>query len=173
MTDRASARAAQKFGASLPNPVLYEAARTFSACLPWRHAQPPGCAFRPMSATLAKLREPGSRHVPAAPYRLIFHEYSAVTKLYVGNLPFTATEEAVRALFSKHGTVEKVSLITDRETGRPRGFGFVEMSNADASRAMQALNGTDLDGRSLKVNEAQERERSGGGGRGFGGGRRY
>src|SRR6476660_2410012 len=99
-----------------------------------------------------------------------------MTKLYVGNLPFTATEESVRALFSKHGTVEKVSLITDRDTGRPRGFGFVEMSNADAARAMQALNGADLDGRALKVNEAQDRERSGGGGhRGGGGGgsRRY
>jgi len=81
----------------------------------------------------------------------------------------------VRALFSKHGTVEKVSLITDRDTGRPRGFGFVEMSNADASRAMQALNGTDFDGRSLKVNEAQDRERGGGGGNRHGGGgsRRY
>jgi hypothetical protein len=105
--------------------------------------------------------------------------YFAVTKLYVGNLPFSATDEAVRALFSKHGTVEKVSLITDRETGRPRGFGFVEMSNADASRAMQALNGADFDGRPLKVNEAQDRERSGGGGGGGhrggggGGGRRY
>ncbi|MDB6010213.1 MAG: RNA-binding protein [Gammaproteobacteria bacterium] len=91
-----------------------------------------------------------------------------MTKLYVGNLPFTATDEAVRALFSKHGTVEKVSLITDRETNRPRGFGFVEMSNADASRATQALNGTDFDGRTLKVNEAQDRERSGGGGGGGG-----
>jgi RNA recognition motif-containing protein len=89
-----------------------------------------------------------------------------VTKLYVGNLPYTATDEAVRALFAQHGTVEKVSLITDRDTGRPRGFGFVEMSNADASRAMQALNGHDLDGRPLKVNEAQDRERSGGGNRG-------
>ncbi len=94
-----------------------------------------------------------------------------MTKLYVGNLPFSATEDAVRALFSKHGTVEKVSLITDRDTGRPRGFGFVEMSNADASRAMQALNGTDLDGRSLKINEAQDKQRSGGGG--SGGPRRY
>jgi RNA recognition motif-containing protein len=93
-----------------------------------------------------------------------------LTKLYVGNLPFSATEDAVRALFAKHGTVEKVSLITDRDTGRPRGFGFVEMSNADASRAMQALNGTDLDGRSLKINEAQDKQRSGGGG---GGPRRY
>ena len=94
-----------------------------------------------------------------------------MTKLYVGNLPFTATDEAVRTLFSTHGTVERVSLITDRDTGRPRGFGFVEMSNADASRAMQALNGTDFDGRALKVNEAQDKERSGGGGRG--GPRRY
>jgi RNA recognition motif-containing protein len=86
-----------------------------------------------------------------------------VTKLYVGNLPFTATDEAVNALFSKHGTVEKVSLISDRDTGRPRGFGFVEMSSDDASRATQALNGTDFEGRSLKVSEAQERERTNGG----------
>ena len=85
-----------------------------------------------------------------------------MTKLYVGNLPFTATEDAVRTLFSVHGTVEKISLINDRETGRPRGFGFVEMSNSDASRAMQALNGQDLEGRALKINEAQERPRSGG-----------
>jgi cold-inducible RNA-binding protein len=96
----------------------------------------------------------------------LLREYSAVTKLYVGNLPFTATDEAVRALFSTHGTVEKVSLITDRDTGRPRGFGFVEMSNADASRAMQALNGTDFEGRPLKVSEAQDRQRPGGGNRG-------
>ena len=96
-----------------------------------------------------------------------------MTKLYVGNLPFTATDDAVRALFSKHGTVEKVSMITDRETGRPRGFGFVEMSNADAARAMQALNGADFDGRPLKVNEAQDKDRSGGGGQRSGGSRRY
>ena len=97
-----------------------------------------------------------------------------MTKLFVGNLPFSATEEAVRALFEKHGTVEKIALITDRETGRPRGFGFVEMANADASRAMSALNGTDFEGRSLKIDEAQARERTGGGGGGGGGGgRRY
>lgn len=89
-----------------------------------------------------------------------------MTKLYVGNLPFSATEESVRALFAPHGSVDKVSLITDRDTGRPRGFGFVEMPNADASRAIQALNGKDFEGRALKVNEAQERERSGGGNRG-------
>jgi hypothetical protein len=93
-----------------------------------------------------------------------FERVTQVTKLYVGNLPFTATEDAVRTLFATHGSVDKVSLINDRDTGRPRGFGFVEMSNADASRAMQALNGTDYEGRALKVNEAQDRERSGGGG---------
>jgi hypothetical protein len=85
-----------------------------------------------------------------------------MTKLYVGNLPFTATEEAVRNLFAPHGTVEKLSLINDRDTGRPRGFGFVEMSSADASRAMQALNGKDFDGRTLRINEAQDKPRSGG-----------
>lgn len=86
-----------------------------------------------------------------------------MTRLYVGNLPFSATDDSVRALFSKHGTVEKVSLITDRDTGRPRGFGFVEMSSADAARAIQALNGIDFGGRPLKVNEAQDRPRGGGG----------
>jgi cold-inducible RNA-binding protein len=94
-----------------------------------------------------------------------------MTKLYVGNLPFTATEESVRTLFAPHGTVEKVSLITDRDSGQPRGFGFVEMSSADASRAMQSLNGQDFGGRPLKVNEAQDKPRSGGGGGGGGGGR--
>lgn len=91
-----------------------------------------------------------------------------MTKLFVGNLPFTATEDSVRALFAEHGTVETIALINDRDTGRPRGFGFVEMSNADASRAMQALDGKDFGGRALKVNEAQARERSGGGGGGRG-----
>jgi RNA recognition motif-containing protein len=85
-----------------------------------------------------------------------------MTKLYVGNLPFTITEDAIRTLFTPHGTVEKISLISDRETGRPRGFGFVEMSNADASRAMQALNGKEVDGRALKINEAQDKPRTGG-----------
>jgi RNA recognition motif-containing protein len=83
-----------------------------------------------------------------------------MTKLYVGNLPFTATEEAIRNLFAAHGTVEKVSLIADRETGRPRGFGFIEMSASDASSAMQALNGTDFGGRALKINEAQDKPRN-------------
>jgi RNA recognition motif-containing protein len=87
-----------------------------------------------------------------------------MAKLYVGNLPFTATEDTIRALFAEHGAVEKVSLVNDRETGRPRGFGFVEMSSADASSAMQALNGRDFGGRPLKVNEAQDKPRGGGGG---------
>ncbi len=94
-----------------------------------------------------------------------------MTKIYVGNLPFSASESEVRDLFSQHGTVESVSLITDRETGRPRGFGFVEMSRADATRAIQSLNGKDMGGRPLRVNEAQERGAGGGGGpRGGGGG---
>jgi RNA recognition motif-containing protein len=95
-----------------------------------------------------------------------------VTKLFVGNLPFSATEQSVRALFEPHGTIDSLALINDRDTGRPRGFGFIEMSNADASKAMQALNGKDFEGRALKVNEAQSKERNGGGG-GFRGGNRY
>ena len=94
-----------------------------------------------------------------------------MTKLYVGNLPFSATEDTVRALFAAYGNVEKVALINDRETGRPRGFGFVEMSSGDAQNAMQSLNGKDFGGRPLKVNEAQEKPRGGGGGGGgYGGG---
>ena len=92
-----------------------------------------------------------------------------MTRIYVGNLPFSATDAELRELFAQHGTVESVSLITDRDTGRPRGFGFVEMSRADASRAIQNLNGKDLGGRPLRVNEAQERS-GGGGNRGGGGG---
>jgi RNA recognition motif-containing protein len=91
-----------------------------------------------------------------------------MAKIYVGNLPFTANEAEVRTLFSQHGTVESVSLPTDRETGRPRGFGFVEMSQADAARAIQSLNGYSMNGRPLRVNEAQDKPRTGGGG---GGGR--
>jgi RNA recognition motif-containing protein len=87
-----------------------------------------------------------------------------MTKIYVGNLPFSADESEIRTLFSQHGTVESVNVITDRDTGRPRGFAFVEMSRADASRAIQNLNGKDMGGRPLRVNEAQER--TGGGNRG-------
>jgi RNA recognition motif-containing protein len=92
-----------------------------------------------------------------------------MSKIYVGNLPFSADEESVRTLFAQHGTVDSVALIMDRDTGRPRGFGFVEMPKADAARAIQNLNGHELNGRALKVNEAQEKQRSGGGG----GGRRW
>ena len=81
-----------------------------------------------------------------------------MTTIYVGNLPFSATEDEVRQLFEKHGKVESVKLINDRETGRPRGFGFVEMaSSGDAQRAIQELDGHDLKGRPIKVNEARDR----------------
>jgi cold-inducible RNA-binding protein len=123
-------------------------------------------------SAIPKASEPTASALLCGVSSLFLLRDSVMTKLYVGNLPFTATEDAVRALFTPHGTVEKVSLINDRDTGRPRGFGFVEMSNADASRAMQALNGRDFDGRALKINEAQERERSGGGGGGGGYSRR-
>lgn len=93
-----------------------------------------------------------------------------MAKIYVGNLPFSASEDEIRTLFGKHGTVETVSLPTDRETGRPRGFGFVEMPQADASRAIQALNGYSMNGRPLRVNEAQDKPRTGGGGGRPGGG---
>lgn len=93
-----------------------------------------------------------------------------MAKIYVGNLPFSATEDQLRALFAAHGNVESVALPNDRETGRPRGFGFVEMSQADASRAIQALNGQDFGGRPLRVNEAQDKPRGGGGGGGGRGG---
>ena len=79
-------------------------------------------------------------------------------KLYVGNLPFKATEEEVRQHFSKYGNVVSVSLITDRDTGRPRGFGFVEME--DISKAVAEANGVELDGRKLVVNQARERSKS-------------
>ena len=95
-----------------------------------------------------------------------------MSKIYVGNLPFSADEESVRALFSQHGTVDSVALIKDRDTGQFRGFGFVEMPNADAARAIQSLNGKDMGGRPLKVNEAQDKPRNGGGSRN-GGGPRY
>ncbi len=89
-----------------------------------------------------------------------------MTTIYVGNLPFNATEEDVRALFERHGTVESVKLINDRETGKPRGFGFVDMAQGDAQTAIAAMNGHELGGRPLRVNEAQERPqrpRQGGG----------
>jgi RNA recognition motif-containing protein len=85
-------------------------------------------------------------------------------KIYVGNLPFSATESDVRSLFEQHGTVQSVNLINDRETGRPRGFGFVEISDSGLAPALKALSGYEMDGRALKVNEAENKPRNGGGG---------
>jgi RNA recognition motif-containing protein len=87
-----------------------------------------------------------------------------MTTIYVGNLPFSATDADLRVLFERHGKVDSVKLVNDRETGRPRGFGFVDMPAADAQAAIQALNGYEMSGRALRVNEAQERPRTGGGG---------
>lgn len=87
-------------------------------------------------------------------------------RLYVGNLPFTATEETVREAFAAHGEVLNVAMIMDRETGRPRGFGFVEMDDAGADVAVVAMNGVNFGGRTLRVNEAQPRPEGGGGGGG-------
>ena len=92
--------------------------------------------------------------------------------IFVGNLDFGATESSIRTLFEAHGAVDRVSLITDRDTGRSRGFGFVEMpDDGEAERAIAALNGANVGGRQINVNEARPREAGGGGGgRGFGGG---
>ena len=93
-------------------------------------------------------------------------------KLYVGNLPYTATEQSLREAFAASGTVDSVSVITDRDTGQSKGFAFVEMaSDSEAQAATQAMNGQMLDGRQIKVNEAKPRESRGGGGGGGGGGR--
>ncbi len=91
-------------------------------------------------------------------------------RLYVGNLPFSCTEAELEEAFAAHGSVRAVNIVTDRETGRPRGFAFVEMAtDAEAEAAIQALDGQDFGGRNLKVNVARPRE-GGGGGRGGGGG---
>ena len=92
-----------------------------------------------------------------------------MTTLYVGNLPFSATEAELHDLFAQHGTVESAKVVSDRDTGRPRGFGFVDMPSDDAANAIQHLNGYEMNGRPLRVNEARERAprppRGGGGGR--------
>jgi RNA recognition motif-containing protein len=95
-----------------------------------------------------------------------------VKNIFVGNLDFAATESSIRTLFEAHGKVDRVSLVTDRDTGRPRGFAFVEMSDAaEADRAIAALNGTELGGRTLNINEARPKGEGGGrGGSGGGGG---
>ena len=91
-----------------------------------------------------------------------------MTNIFVGNLSFGATEQSVRELFESHGAVDRVSIVTDRDSGQPRGFGFVEMANnSEAQQAIAALNGMELGGRALNVNEARPKgERSGGGGGG-------
>jgi cold-inducible RNA-binding protein len=95
-------------------------------------------------------------------------------KLYVGNLAFQTSSEELQSLFAQAGTVESVSLIEDRETGRSRGFGFVEMSTKEeGAAAIAQFNGKDLGGRALNVNEAKPREDRGGGGGGRNGGSRY
>jgi RNA recognition motif-containing protein len=92
-----------------------------------------------------------------------------VKNIFVGNLDFAATESAIRSLFEAHGTVERVNLVTDRDTGRPRGFAFVEMTDsAEADRAIAALNGTEMGGRKLNINEARPKGEGGRGGSGGG-----
>lgn len=94
------------------------------------------------------------------------------TRLYVGNMSFNTTSDTLRQCFEAFGTVSDVHLVMDRDTGRPRGFGFVTMSSpADAARAISEMNGKNLDGRALRVNEAEERPARGGGGGGGGGDR--
>jgi cold-inducible RNA-binding protein len=95
-----------------------------------------------------------------------------MTNIFVGNLSYQTTESELEALFGAYGTVERVTVVRDRDTGQPRGFAFVEMTNSnEAANAMQAMNGREMNGRTLNVNEARPREqRSGGGGGGFGGG---
>jgi len=99
-----------------------------------------------------------------------------VKNIFVGNLSFDATESAVRSIFEEYGTVDRVNIVTDRDTGRARGFGFVEMGNdGEGQKAIAALNGRDVDGRALNVNEARPKENRGGGGGGYrsnGGGQR-
>lgn len=91
-------------------------------------------------------------------------------KIYVGNLSYDTTEDGLREKFSEFGSIESVNLITDRDTGRSKGFAFIEMtSNDEAKAAIDALDGTELDGRNIKVSEAKPQERRAGGGRGFGG----
>lgn len=86
-------------------------------------------------------------------------------KLYVGNMPFSMDESQLRSLFGEYGTVESANVITDRETGRPRGFAFVEMQDDEARKAIGGINEREMDGRKLKVSEARARENRGGRGR--------
>jgi cold-inducible RNA-binding protein len=94
-----------------------------------------------------------------------------MTNIFVGNLSYQTTESELEALFGAYGAVERVTVVRDRDTGQPRGFAFVEMTNAnEAANAMQAMNGREMNARTLNVNEARPREQRSGGGGGFGGG---
>jgi cold-inducible RNA-binding protein len=109
--------------------------------------------------------------LPESKQRFEVHgQDECIMKLYVGNLSYSTTEDRLREVFSQHGEVASVALVMDRDTGRPRGFGFVEFNNDEQGKAaIAAMNGQNVDGRDLKVNEAKPREDRGGGG-GFGGG---
>jgi cold-inducible RNA-binding protein len=115
---------------------------------------------------------PNSPRLHLKPRIWFLERIKLAKKLYVGNLSYEATESQVRDLLSEYGEIESIAMITDRDSGRFRGFCFVEMPDAAADAAIKALDGTDLDGRSLRVNEAQPREDRGGGGRRGGGGNR-
>jgi RNA recognition motif-containing protein len=122
---------------------------------------------KPSAAILSQVG--GSREKPQL--HVAIQKENQMKNIFVGNLSFGATEDAVRSMFEAYGSVERVNLITDRDTGQARGFGFVEMSNgAEADRAIAELNGRDLDGRALNINEARPKEDRGGGGRGKSGG---
>lgn len=88
-------------------------------------------------------------------------------KLYVGNLPYTTNDDELRQLFEEYGTVQSANVVSDRDTGRSRGFGFVEMDNEAADKAIRALDGKDFGGRPLRIDEARERRPGGGGGGGY------
>lgn len=95
-----------------------------------------------------------------------------MTNIFVGNLSYQTTQDELFSAFSAYGNVERVSIVTDRDSGQPRGFAFVEMTESrDAEAAIAQLNGAQLNGRALNVNEARPKSEGGGGGRGFGGGR--
>ncbi len=114
------------------------------------------------------MRLRGLPGVPDGALRVL-REDALGKNIYVGNISFSTTEDELRDLFEEFGTIDSVNVITDRETGRPRGFAFIEMQDqGGADKAIQALDGRELGGRTLRVNEARERSRGGGGG---GGGR--
>lgn len=129
------------------------------------------CRFR------AIVEEPFNRFAGLWQTRLVLpdnlkdRKRGEVKNIFVGNLDFAATDSSVRAMFEPYGSVDRVNLVTDRDTGRSRGFAFVEMSNAEeADRAIAGLNGMNVDGRALNVNEARPKPQGSGGGRGGNGG---